>query len=128
MLALLVRWEEMSAQERRPAVIDRGGSPRRTPLDDSYLFSPEHFDNAFDIELEMLVAFARQMLYRPQTGADPYDTPIIAQRRQEAAKAALDVLWAIMAERNIANGEPPPTPASLTLRTRPLRRTRQLGT
>jgi hypothetical protein len=73
----------------------------------------------------MLISFARQMLY--QHPGDPYDTPIIRQRRQEAARAALDVLWAIQAEYNVANDQPPPTPALLSLRLAPQRRNRRLG-
>jgi hypothetical protein len=91
------------------------------------LLSTEHYDNAFASELEMLVSFARQMLYRPDQGVDPYDTPNIAQRRQEAALAALNVLWAIIAERNFATGDSPPTPALLALRLHPQRRLRRLG-
>jgi hypothetical protein len=83
---------------------------------DSYLCSTEHLDNAYRIEAEMLVAFARQMLYQPDQGADPFNSPIIRQRRQEAAKAALDVLWALMAEKNVANGERTPQPALVALR------------
>jgi hypothetical protein len=112
------------AQERRPAVIERDRR-RKSPLDEDYLFSPEHLDNAFHIEAEMLVSFARQMLYRPDQGVDVYDTPVIRQRRQEAAKAALDVLWAMMAEHNVAHDEPPPTPALLALRLQPRRRLRR---
>jgi hypothetical protein len=109
--------------ERRPALVERDGR-RKSPADDGYLFSPEHLDNAFHIESEMLVAFARQMLYYPDEGADPYDTPIIRQRRQEAARAALDVLWALMAEKNAWEGSPTPQPALVALR--PQRKNRRL--
>jgi hypothetical protein len=110
--------------ERRPALVE---TDRKTPLDPDYLLSEAHFDNAFGIEAEMLVAFARQMLYRPDQGVDPFDTPVIRQRRSEAAKAALDLLWAMLGERNAEQDDPPPTPAILALRLTPQRRIRRLG-
>jgi hypothetical protein len=70
----------------------------------------------------MLVAFARQMLYKHP--GDPFDTPVIQERKQEAAKAALDVLWALMAHHNVTNGDAPPTPALIALRLQPKRRLR----
>ena len=101
--------------ERSPAVWGRDEAEQI--LSDDYLFSPEHLDNALRLDMEMLVAFARQMLYHHP--GDHYDTPIIRERRQEAAKAALNLLWALMAEHNVANDQPPPAPAMLALRLRP---------
>jgi hypothetical protein len=48
-----------------PAIPDKQGDGRSSLRDDGYLFSKRHRDNAFRIEAEMLVAFARQMLYEP---------------------------------------------------------------
>jgi hypothetical protein len=107
----LIDSEAAVTREVRPALRDQH---------DDYLFSTDHLDNAYRIEAEMLVAFARQCLY--QHPGDPYDTPTIRQRRQEAASAALDLLWALMAHHNVANGDPPPTPALLALRLQPQRR------
>jgi hypothetical protein len=76
-----------------------------------YLFSARHYDNALRIEAEMLVGVARELLYQPDRGADPFDTPTIRQRRSEAARACLDVLWAMMSERNTVEGEPTLVPA-----------------
>jgi hypothetical protein len=73
-----------------------------------YLFSRPHYDAALHVEMEMLVGVARELLYRPQEGADPYDTPVIRQRRQEAARAALNVLWAMMAEKMLRRATPTP--------------------
>jgi hypothetical protein len=77
-----------------------------------YLFSRQHYERAFRIEVEMLVGFAREMLYVPAEGdgVDLYDSPVVRQRRQEAAKAALDTLWAIMAEKNAQESESTPLP------------------
>ena len=94
---------------------------------DRYLFSPQHYDNAFHIEAEMLVSFAREMLYEPDQGVDPYDTPVIRQRRQEAALAALDVLWALMAHKNRQEVRPRPQPALVALTHPDQRRLRRVG-
>jgi hypothetical protein len=86
---------------------------RREAVEDEspgYLFSRQHYENALRIEMEMLVGVARELLYRSDGGADPYDTPVIRQRRQEAARAALNVLWAMMSEYNAQEGEPSLTP------------------
>jgi hypothetical protein len=53
---------------------------------------------------------ARELLNQPDGGADPYATPVIRQRRQGAAKACLDVLWAMMSEYNAQEGKPSLTP------------------
>jgi hypothetical protein len=98
-----------------PAVRDEDGR-RKTPIDDDYLYSRAHYDNALRVDTEMLVGVARELLYRPDEGADPYDTPVIRQRRQEAAKAALDVLWAELAQRNAVMGEPHPRPGLIAFR------------
>src|SRR5689334_2094231 len=81
-------------------------------------------DAAFMSECETLVSFARLMLQPP---GDLLDSPMIRQRRQEAALAALDALWASLATYNVANGDAPPTPATSALRAVPQRRTRHLG-
>ena len=60
--------------------------------------SPEdRRDAAFALEVENLVGFARLMLQPP---SDLLDSPMVRQRRQDAALAALDVLWASLAEKN----------------------------
>jgi hypothetical protein len=75
-----------------------------------YLYSRQHYENALRIDAEMLVGVARELLHQPDGGADPYDTPVIRQRRQEAARACLDVLWAEMSEYNAQMGAPSLTP------------------
>jgi hypothetical protein len=112
---------QQQIRERRPALREEQETRRSSP---DYLFSLAHLDNAYRIEAEMLVAFARQMLCRHP--GDPLDTPIVHERRQEAARAALDVLWAVMAEHSAAHDLPPPTPALLALRLQPQRRLRRL--
>jgi hypothetical protein len=56
----------------------------------------------------MPVGFSRQLL-------DPtpcvIDSPVIPERKVEAASAVLDVLWTILAEKNAADGESTPLPA-----------------
>jgi hypothetical protein len=55
----------------------------------------------------VLVGFARHCL---QDTPSVYDTDVIRQRHTEAALAALDALWAMMAEHNDVEGEPTPLP------------------
>lgn len=112
-------------RELRPAL--REDPPPGRSASPDYLFSRAHYDNAYRIEAEILVAFARQMLYEPDEGADPYDTPVIRQRRQEAALAALDVLWALMAHKNRQEVRPRPQPALVGLTHPDQRRLRRVG-
>jgi hypothetical protein len=85
---------------------------------------PDRLEAAFDIEAEVLVAFARCMLQPP---ADVLTSPAVIERRREAALAALDAPWAVMAVYRTEVGLPPPTPAELALRAVPQRRRRRLG-
>ncbi len=72
-------------------------------------------DAAFKIELEMAIAYSRQLLYRHPN--DPFFSPVIEERRADAAKAILDYVWALMAERAVAQEEAlGSTPATLALR------------
>jgi hypothetical protein len=109
--------------------LTRNVLPARRDEDErpGYLFSRQHYENAFHIQAEMLVGVARELLYQPDGGADPYDTPVIRQRRQEAAKAVLDVLWAEMSERNAVEGKPSLTPALIAFQPDRPRRLRRVG-
>jgi hypothetical protein len=64
-------------------------------------------DAAFHAELERLAAWARTLL---DATPDIIDSPMIRERRAEAARAVLDVVWAVIAERNAMEGEPHPVP------------------
>jgi hypothetical protein len=102
-----------------PAVIDL---QLEQEYDASRPFSPAHREKAFRKELEMCVGMARQLLYRHPN--DCFATPVILERRQEAAAAILDLVWALMAEQNALDGEPTPLPALIAFNEKVLRRRR----
>jgi hypothetical protein len=70
----------------------------------------------------MAVGYARQLLFRHP--GDPLASPMVLERRAEAAKAVLDYLSALMAAKAAADGEPDPLPA-LILFTSPPREQRR---
>jgi hypothetical protein len=64
-------------------------------------------DRAYHSAVERYVAWARQLL---DDTPSVLDSPMIRDRRVEAAAAVLDVLWAVLAEHNAIEGEPHPVP------------------
>jgi hypothetical protein len=88
-------WICTSAQDREVAVARNVLPARRDEVEPElpgYRFSRQHYENALRIDAEMLIGVARELLYQPDEGADPYDTPVIRQRRQEASRAVLNVV------------------------------------
>jgi hypothetical protein len=104
---------------------DRASAPGA--LSGSYIFSRQHYENAFRIELEMAVGYSRHLLDRYPT--DVFDAPVILERRREAAKAILDYVWALMAHKNVQEGDPDPLPALIAFNDeiRPRRLVRRLA-
>ena len=70
-------------------------------------FTKRQRDAAYHCEVERYVAWARALL---DSTPDVIDSPMIRERRVEAAAAVLNVLWATMAEYNAMEGEPHPVP------------------
>ena len=70
-------------------------------------FSRRSRDDAFRAEVERYAAWIQGLL--DDTPAI-IDSPMIRERRIEAARAVLDLLWAVIARRNLLDDEPQPVP------------------
>jgi hypothetical protein len=79
---------------------------RRQPAT-SASFTREQRDRAYRAAVERYVAWARELL---DDTPSVLDNDVIRERRVEAARAVLDVLWAVMVERNLTEGLPHPVP------------------
>jgi hypothetical protein len=75
---------------------------KREP-ESSVTFTRHQRDVAYHAQVERYVAWARELLNdTPRI----IDSPMIQERQVDAARAVLDVLWAVIAERNLTEGEP----------------------
>jgi hypothetical protein len=81
--------------------------PARSDPETSGAFGKRQRDAAYHGSVERYVAWAIELL---DATPDVIDSPMIRERRAEAAAAVLDVLWAVIAERNAMEGEPHPVP------------------
>jgi hypothetical protein len=79
-------------------------------------FTRHQRDTAYHAQVERYVAWARTLLDdTPST----IDSPMIRERRVEAARAVLDVLWAVLCEHNAQEGELHPVPGLTAHRFQP---------
>lgn len=96
------------------------------PETSGYIGSRRHRGNVFNKQLEMAIGYVRELLDSDRN--DPLDAPVIQERKQEAARAILDYVWALMAIKNLQDGEQHPLPGLIAfdeevLRLRKLPRT-----
>ncbi len=76
-------------------------------------FTHKQRDRAYRAAVERYVAWARELL---DDTPSVIDGPEIRERKVDAARAVLDVLWAVMAEYNAMEGEPHPVPGLIAHR------------
>jgi hypothetical protein len=91
-------------------------------LEPATRFTKRQRDDAYHSTVERYVAWARTLL---DPTPDIIDSPMIRERRTEAARAVLDVLWAVMAERDAQEGEPHPAPGLIEHKYPEVRRLRR---
>jgi hypothetical protein len=70
-------------------------------------FTKRQRDWAYTATVERYVAWAKELL---DDTPRVIDNVVIRERRTEAARAVLDLLWTVMVERNSLEGEPHPVP------------------
>jgi hypothetical protein len=100
--------EDLGHTERQVRFVVGETLPARlAPYKETSTFSKEQREEALRLQVEMLVAWARELL---DPTPDVIDGPMIRQRRVEAARAILDVLWATMARYDTLEGELHPVP------------------
>lgn len=81
--------------------------PARSDPETSGAFGKRQRDAAYHASVERYVAWAVELL---DATPNVIDSPMIRERRAEAAAAVLDVLWAVIAEHNAMEGDPQPVP------------------
>jgi hypothetical protein len=96
----------MTSEVVMPDAIATRKLVRRQP-ESSAVFTKRQRDRAYCAEVERYVSWARELL--DDTPA-VIDNEVIRERSVEAARAVLDVLWAVIAEYNAMEGEPHPLP------------------
>jgi hypothetical protein len=74
---------------------------------ESAAFTKCQRDRAYNAAVERYVAWARELL---DDTPRVIDNEVIRERRTEAARAVLDLLWTVMVERNALEGLPHPVP------------------
>ncbi len=81
--------------------------PARADAESSGGFTDRQREAAFHTQVERYTAWAVELLNdTPRV----IDSPAIRDRRAEAARAVLDLLWAVIAESNAMEGERHPMP------------------